>query len=621
MEAQSQGLIQCSAFLARLSGRQGLRRFPFMLRALLLIFIVSFSSAASASDSAAPASRNDPEPADFGSKPVSIASGEAVVVTANPLASEAALAILKAGGHAVDALVAAQAVLAVVEPQSSGFGGGGFLLHWDASQQQLEVLDGRETAPHRSRPNDFLKPSGEPLSWKQATSRLNAIGIPGTVALLWDAHQQYGRLPWANTLEPAIRLARDGFLPSPRLLRSVRLAQRIGVDHSPAFQALYLPGGQPLHADRLFRNPALARTLEDLARDGGLSFYRGALAQRILSEFTALQSQEPGFRGWSHADLSSYAVMQRLPLCQELMQLQLCTVPPPSSGGLAVLQTLALLNESKGLTGLSELKTWQQLATAQAWADADRLYWVQDPIDAALPIGALLDPVYIQERARRMQSSPLTPPSPGLPRGIDRYPFALPDQSQEQGTTQVTIVDWAGNLVSYTASVETVFGSRHLVAGMVMNNQLTDFAFQPTVRGKPVANRRLPGRRPSSSMAPMIAFRNGEPILALGSPGGRTIPHVLSRVLLASLIWKVPPELAVALPLLSKRGSTLIVEKNSPLPWPIPVEALERSDQPIRFQRLGSGIALLQRIVGRWHGVADPRREGTALALPSSIQP
>jgi gamma-glutamyltranspeptidase/glutathione hydrolase len=261
------------------------------------------------------------------------------------------------------------------------------------------------------------------------------------------------------------------------------------------------------------------------------------------------------------------------------------------------------------------------LATAQAWADAERLYWVHDPIDAAIPTGPLLAPAYIQERARTIRDSVFAAPFPGLPPGIAQYPYALPQQGQEQGTTQVSIVDAAGNLVSYTASVETVFGSRHLLAGMVMNNQLTDFSFLPTLQGKPIANRRLPGRRPASSMAPMMVFRNGEPILALGSPGGRTIPHVLSRVLLASLIWKETPARAVALPLLSKRGNTLVLEKDPPIPWPIPVEQLQRSDQPLRFQRLGSGIALLQRIEGRWYGAADPRREGTALALPRASQP
>ena len=297
-----------------------------MLRTLLLIASLSFSSAtASAAASAAPVnaapvSRDDPESADPGGASISTAIGTAVVVTANPRASAAALDILKSGGSAVDALVSAQAVLAVVEPQSSGLAGGGFLLHWDAQRQRLEVLDGRETAPQRSRPGDLLQPGGEPLAWREATSRLDAIGIPGTVALLWDAHQQHGRLPWSRTLQPAIDLASNGFPPSPRLLRSLRLVQRFGVTHSPAFQALYLPGGQPPPADRPFRNPALAQTLTVLARDGGPAFYRGPLAQRILGGINALNSVEPGFRGWSAADLHGYSVQRRSPLCSHQLQ-------------------------------------------------------------------------------------------------------------------------------------------------------------------------------------------------------------------------------------------------------------------------------------------------------------
>ena len=262
---------------------------------------------------AAPISRDDPESTDPGRKGISTARGSAVVVTANPLASTAALAALKNGGSAIDALVTAQAVLAVVEPQSSGLAGGGFLLHWEAKQRQLSVLDGREVAPERSRPGDLLDGAGDPLPWRQATSQANAIGIPGTVALLWEAHQNHGRLPWAQTLQPAIRLASAGFLPSPRLLRSIRLAQRFGVAHSPEFQALYLPGGQPPAADHPFRNPALARTLRLLAREGGPAFYQGPLAQQILDGVNALQASEPNFRGWSSADLSSYAVVRRTP--------------------------------------------------------------------------------------------------------------------------------------------------------------------------------------------------------------------------------------------------------------------------------------------------------------------
>ena len=582
-----------------------------MLRALLLILGLCISSTSAA---AAPVSRDDPESADPGQAAISTAAGDAVVVTANPRASRAAVAVLKAGGSAVDALVSAQAVLAVVEPQSSGLAGGGFLMHWDARQQQLQVLDGREVAPLSSRPDDLLQPSGEPLPWREATSRPEAIGVPGTVALLWDAHQQHGRLPWATTLQPAIRLARDGFRPSPRLRRSIGIAQRIGVDHSPAFQALYLPGGQPPPANRPFRNPALARTLELLAKDGGPSFYKGELAQQILAGMAALQTDQPDFRGWSPADLAGYAVVQRSPLCHRLRSYRLCTVPPPSSGGLAVLQTLALLNQSNALSDPADPQTWRLLARAQAWADADRLYWVHDPMDGAIPTGPLLDPVYIQSRAIALQTSPAARPTPGLPPGLAAYPYALPEQSREQGTTHLAIVDGQGNLAAYTSSVETVFGSRHLVAGMVLNNQLTDFAFRPSINGQPVANRRRPGRRPVSSMAPMIVFERGQPLLSVGSPGGRSIPHVLSRVLLASLIWREPPARAVGLPHLSRRRNGLVLEQDPPLPWPVALDQLTPGDQPIRRQRLGSGTALLQKINGRWHGAADPRREGTALS-------
>jgi len=566
---------------------------------------------------AAPISRDDPESTDPDRKGISSASGSAVVVTANPLASAEALDVLKEGGNAIDALVTAQAVLAVVEPQSSGLAGGGFLLHWDARQRRLIVLDGREVAPERSQPDDLLDASGDPLPWRQATAQANAIGVPGTVALLWEAHQSHGLLPWGRTLQPAIRLANAGFLPSPRLLRSIRLAQRFGVSHSPDFQEIYLPGDQPPPAAKPFRNPALAQTLRQLARKGGPTFYQGPLAQQILRGINALQASEPNFRGWTPADLSNYAVVRRAPLCKQQLQHRICTMPPPSSGGLALLQTLALLNQSTDLPSSSAgmPQVWRQLARAQAWADADRLYWVHDPRDGAVPTEALLDPAYIARRARAMQSANGSRPTPGLPPGIENYPYGVPDLGIEHGTSQITIVDAGGNIATYTSSVETIFGSRHLVAGMVLNNQLTDFAFKPSLGNKPVANRRLPGRRPMSSMAPTLVFRNGEPVQALGSPGGRSIPHLLSRVLLASLTWNEPPARAVALPHLSSRGKTLVLESDPPLPWPFPLQQL-KIEASLRRQGIGSGTALVRRIEAGWQGAADPRREGTALALP-----
>ena len=582
---------------------------PLLISALLLLLSLSPVSAA-------PVSRDDPEQANTRRTEISTAAGSAVVVTANPLASKAALNVLAGGGHAVDALVAAQAVLAVAEPQSSGLGGGGFLLHWDARRQALEVFDGRETAPERSRSDDLLKPSGDPLSYRAATRHPDAIGIPGTVALLWEAHQQLGQRPWSSTLQPAIRLAREGFLPSPRLRRSIALAQRLGATHNPAFQQLYLPGGTPLPAGRLFRNPALARTLETLAQEGGRAFYEGPLAQRIQRGVNALTVQAPNFKGWSANDLASYAVVRRSPLCRVRMQHRVCTVPPPSSGGVAVLQTLALLDATGTVNGPAAPETWRHLALAEAWADADRLYWVHDPIDGTVPTQGLLDPAYIRARAQAMQSSSDRRPQPGLPPGQQHFPFGRRSSAPEQGTSHVSIVDAEGNLASYTTTVETVFGSRNLVEGMVMNNQLTDFDWRPVVGGLPVANRRRPGRRPVSSMAPTIVFKANQPVLALGSPGGKRIPHYISRVLLAALEWEEPPARSVGLPLLSPRGDTLVIEKDPPLPWPFDPDQLKTPGMTLRAQTLGSGIGLLQRFGDRWHGAADPRREGTALALP-----
>ena len=565
---------------------------------------------------AEPVSRDDPEGAESSRRTISSAKGLAVVVTAHPLATAAARTMLMQGGDAVDALVAAQTVLAVVEPQSSGLGGGGFLLHWNAQQRELDVLDGREQAPSSSQPDDLLKPDGHPLPWREASSQLRAIGIPGTVALLWDAHQRWGRLPWTTTFQPAIHLARTGFRTTPRLLRSISLAQRIGTRHSPGFDQLYRPGGERPRLNQVFRNPALGDTLEQIARDGGSTFYNGTLAARILKGMADLGSNEQAFQGWSAADLKNYAVIRRRPVCHPIQHRTLCTVPPPSGGGLAILQTLALLEATGPISAPKRPKAWQRFATALQWADADRFYWVNDPSDWPVPLKGLLAPRYLRGRAKAMLDQPASIPGPGMPPGRSRFPFAKTSAGIEQGTTHLSIVDRHGNLAVYTGSVETVFGSRHVVAGMVMNNQLTDFNFRPAIQGQPVANRRRPGKRPMSSMAPLIVFENDQPVLAVGSPGGRTIPHFISRVLMASLFWKLPPEQSVAMPHLSIRGNRLIAERDSPIPWPFAWTALSTGDQQLKAQPLNSGIALLQRIDRRWHGVADPRREGSAMALP-----
>ena len=565
---------------------------------------------------AVPVSRDDPETAESSRRAISSAAGLAVVVTAHPLATVAARTMLMKGGSAVDALVAAQTVLSVVEPQSSGLGGGGFLLHWNAQHRHLDVLDGREQAPGSSQPDDLLQPDGDPLSWRLASSQLRAIGIPGTVALLWDAHQRWGHLPWKNTFQPAINLAQKGFRTTPRLLRSISLAQRIGTRHSAGFNRLYRPDGEHPSLNQVFRNPALGDTLEQIARDGGTTFYDGALAAQILKVMADLGSKERAFQGWSAADLKNYTVIRRRPVCHPIQRWKLCTVPPPSGGGLAILQTLALLEATGPMSTPKQPQAWQRFAKALQWADADRFYWVNDPSDWPVPMKGLLTPRYLRGRAKAMLDQPASIPGPGLPPGRSQYPFAKTAAGVEQGTTHLSIVDRHGNLAVYTGSVETVFGSRHVIAGMVMNNQLTDFAFRPAIQGRPVANRRRPGKRPMSSMAPLIVFENDQPVLAVGSPGGRTIPHFTSRVLMASMFWELTPEQSVAMPHLSIRGNRLVAERDSPMPWPFALTALSDGDQQPKAQPLNSGIALLQKVGDHWHGVADPRREGTAMALP-----
>ena len=565
---------------------------------------------------AAPVSQDDPEYSDQTSLKVSRAKGKAVVVTAHPQASLAALEALRQGGHAVDALVVAQSVLSVVEPQSSGLGGGGFLLHWDAQQRKMTVLDGRETAPLSSRPNDLLTPEGKPMSWREATVQPTAIGIPGTVALLWEAHQRYGRLTWQQNLQAAMKLAGEGFLPTPRLQRSILLAQQLGIEHSDAFKALYLPGGKPPITGQRFRNPALAVTLQRLAQDGAPGFYKGVLAEKIIKQVNALKTKGQNYGGWLAEDLESYAVEVREPLCLKITINLICTTPPPSSGGLALLQTASLLTAADENRDPNKPASWQSLYEALPLADADRLYWLQDPMSGSSPLAGLLNSQYLGKRSLLMGTLEGRSPKPGLPFNQTHYPYGLPKTAKEDGTSHVSIVDSQGNIASYTGSVETVFGSRVLVDGMILNNQLTDFSFQPEIAGISVANRRLSGRRPMSSMAPIIVMQEDRPILVAGSPGGRTIPHYLSRILLASLIWGETPVRTVALPHLSVRNGKLVVEKDPPVPWPFSIDELSGPQWPIRQQRLSSGVALLQRIDGLWHGAADPRREGTAVAIP-----
>ncbi len=561
----------------------------------------------------------EPEQIDIKKSEVSTASGRAVVVTANPLASDAALKTLKAGGTAMDAVITAQTVLSVVEPQSSGLGGGAFLLYWDQTEKSLYALDGRETASAQVDENMWMTSNGDPIPWLQATRSLSSIGVPGTTALLWEGHQQFGRLPWKNNFKKSIHLAKEGFIPSPRLLRSIALAKRIGIQHSETFKSLYLPNGSLPEEGIPFRNQKLASTLNRLANGGANEFYGGEIANELLADLQLQQKNNKKVLTITNDDLASYQVQKRNPICRKYKFWRICSFPPPSGGGIALLQSLGTyeLLAKKNKSKETEIR-WHLLAESLRLADADRSRWIGDPIDWQVPIKGLLDDDYIEERARAINIKKTTfRPLPGKPKGSESLDLASQPRTAGGGTTHLVVVDADGNVASYTSSVETVFGSRHISGGMVLNNQLTDFSFLSNISGKPIANRIRPNKRPMSSMSPVIVFRDGRPVLAVGSPGGWLIPHYITNALIGTLDLKLLPKEVVSQKLLSVSPNYTVLEKSDN--WSSPHanihKRLESLGHKIKYNPFSSGIAIIKWHEGSWHGAADPRREGKAVSL------
>ena len=560
-----------------------------------------------------------PETIDEKKIKVSTANGQSVVVTANPLASDAALKTLKGGGTAMDAVVAAQTVLAVVEPQSSGLGGGSFLLYWDEATKSLTALDGRETASAKVKEDMWINADGETVPWLKATISPSAIGVPGTTALLWKGHQQFGRLPWENGFQRSIDLAKEGFIPSPRFLRSITLAKKLGISHSKNFKSLYLPNNSLPNKSVLFRNKELARTLNRISKGGINEFYRGDIANEILKDIKRIKNEKKEIKTITNEDLANYKVIKREPICKKYKSWKVCSFPPPSGGGIAILQTLGTYERlSKNNFSVSNVKHWHLLAESLRFADADRSHWIGDPVDLPVPIKGLLDDNYIKERASTIKSSKsIFRPFPGKPKGSELLDLASQPRKVDGGTTHLVIVDKYGNVASYTSSVETVFGTRNLSGGMVLNNQLTDFSFVSRVNGKPIANRIKPNKRPLSSMAPVIVFKKNRPVLALGSPGGWLIPHYISNALIGLLEFHLSPKEVVSQKLLSVQPGYTVLEKNGN--WSKEdgniYQSLLNLGHQIKYSSFSSGLAVIKWNKESWHGAADPRREGKALSL------
>ena len=574
------------------------------------------------------------------------------VAAANPLATDAGLQVLRAGGSAVDAAIAVQMVLTLVEPQSSGIGGGAFLLHHDG--RKVEAFDGRETAPASANERIFLGPDGKPLPFLDAVLSPRSVGVPGAVRMLEVAHKQHGRLPWAVLFEPAITLAEQGFRVSARLHALLKAEQPLKRD-AVAARYFYDASGQPWPVGHVLKNPELASVLRRIAAEGSRALHEGPVAQAIVD---ALRPAPGAASTMTLQDLSGYRPAQREPLCHaysvppanrgdEPRALRVCGFPPPSSGAIAVGQILGILSHTsadqlpleQGPGGVAGTRStapsadWLHLYTEAArLAFADRAQYVGDPDFVPAPSGGwatLLNADYLRTRAALIGAQSMKLAQPGDPSAVRTSGAAqarpqafapMPDQP-EYGTSHISIIDRHGNSLAMTTTIEAVFGARRMVStdpsrpgGFLLNNELTDFSFVPAdAQGKPIANRVQAGKRPRSSMSPTLVFdaKTGKLLMSLGSPGGAQIIHFTAKTLYGMLHWGMTPQQAIDLPNFSSlNGPSLLEDRRFDK---LAIDALRARGAEVREVELTSGLQALQRTERGIEGGADPRREGVVM--------
>ncbi len=548
------------------------------------------------------------------------------VAAANPLATDAGYQILKAGGSAVDATIAVQMVLTLVEPQSSGIGGGAFLMHFNG--KDVEAFDGRETAPASATENLLLESSGKPMAFYAAVVGGRSVGVPGTVRMLEMAHRQHGKLPWAQLFVPAIALAENGFNVSARM--NALLLPEVHLKKDPvALAYFYAANGKPWPVGHLLKNPEFAAVLKLIADGGSKALLEGEVAQAIIDKVQK-HPVNPGTLAMS--DLAGYQAKKREPLCFDYAvatkNYRLCGMPPPSSGTIAIGQILGLLNTTNaasfqlenGLPGAD----WLHLYTeASRLAYADRAQYLGDPDFVQPPAGnwmSLLNPDYLAARAKLIGPQSMETATPGKPAGTQTSYAPMANQP-EYGTSHISVIDPFGNAIAMTTTIEDTWGSRQMVnrgkglaGGFLLNNQLTDFSFAPTDASEtPIANRVQGGKRPRSSMAPTLVFdkATGQLVLTTGSPGGALIIHYTAKTLYAVLRWGLNMQQAINLPNFgSLNGPTLLEEKRFSRAT---VEALRRRGHEVRELNMTSGLQGIQRTPNGFFGAVDPRREGIAM--------
>lgn len=537
-----------------------------------------------------------------------------MISSANPLASAAGRDILRAGGSAVDAAIAAQAVLTLVEPQSSGIGGGAFLMHFRKSDGRVEAFDGRETAPAAIRPDVFVTADGKRRSFRDVSTGGAAVGVPGILRMLALAHKEHGKLPWARLFERAISHSKNGFPISPRLHAMIRRAKDLQT--FPAARAYFLTqDGKAKPVGTLLRNPSLADTYRRLAAGGAEAFYNGDIAQDI-SAAVANAARNPATM--TLGDIAGYQPKIRKPICRPYRSWRLCAMPPPTSGGLTTLQILGLL-EGFDMARIppSSVQAVHLISEASRLAYADRRRYIGDPDFVSVPVEGMLDPDYLRRRADRISNTEsMGKASPGLPRGAEKANLADDEREGFPSTSHLSVIDRDGNAVSMTTTIERAFGSRLMVRGFLLNNQLTDFAFIPRRDGRAVANAVAPGKRPRSSMSPTLIFgADGKLFATVGSPGGSRIITYVTKALIGLMDWNLDMQAAIDLPNHANRNGATELEKNTPVAKH--ADALRKLGHDVKIGSLVSGlhgIRVTRDAFGDgYDGGADRRREGVAL--------
>ena len=536
-----------------------------------------------------------------------------MAAVANPYATDAAVEMLAQGGHAVDAAIAAHAVLGLVEPESSGLGGGGFMVVYEQATQDVRFLDGRETAPAGASPDMFMQDGGEPGGFLDAWQSGNAVGVPGAIALYKLAHDSYGKLPWATLFAPAIRLASEGFEVSGKMAGYLpQMAQISMLDENPGAAEYFYPGGEPIEAGSMLRNPEYANTLQRVAEEGPAAFYSGEIAEAMAA------SAQAGDNGGSMtiADIAGYEAVERAAICGAWRSLNICSATPPSSGAMQIM--IANLYDQL----LPENPTQQQqikaFVDAQRLAYADRDYYFGDPDHVTVPVQQLLDTQYLQYRSDN-PAAPDATPQHGDPAAVlgtgNAAVWATDSTVEPAGTTHLSIIDSEGNAVSATMTVESPFGSGRWAAGFLLNNEMTDFARDYYADQPETANMIRPGARPRSSMSPTIILNaSNELYMVTGSPGGNSIPAYTAKSILGIVDWGMSVEEAVAFPNIIARGDSVRVEI-SRLPGQALADYLREAGYDVQeSDGENSGLHVILVTDDALIGAADPRREGTVAA-------